>query len=137
MKPAFRRRHSCSLILATLAAALVATALSGQTDRLPKVVASANHTLIILPSGAVKVFARSNEAGQLGLGVVGWNDWDHHSSGMAESEKTETERCKFHNSQIVASSSRAPATSLDQYDDPPTIDKQSLPLLMSGCLLIR
>lgn len=37
-------------------------------------VASANHVLIILPSGAVKVFAKSNEAGQLGLGVVGGND---------------------------------------------------------------
>ena len=60
-----------------LAAALVAPALSGQLAKLPKVVASANHTLIILPSGAVKVFAKSNEAGQLGLGALGRNDWDH------------------------------------------------------------
>jgi len=70
-------RYSCSLVLGTLAAALVATVLSGQLRKLPKVVASANHTLIILPSGAVKVFAKSNEAGQLGSGVLGRNDWDH------------------------------------------------------------
>jgi alpha-tubulin suppressor-like RCC1 family protein len=77
MKTACLRRLSCALVLATIGAALVAPALSGQSAKLPRVVASANHTLIILPSGAVKVFARSNEAGQLGLGALGRSDWDH------------------------------------------------------------
>ena len=51
--------------------------MSAQPGKRPKVVAAANHTVIILPSGAVKVFARSNEAGQLGVGVLGRTGPDH------------------------------------------------------------
>ena len=77
MRTADSRRSSRVLVLATLAAMLVAPGTSAQPGKLPKVVASANHTLIILPSGAVKVFARSNEAGQLGSGVLGRGGSEH------------------------------------------------------------
>jgi hypothetical protein len=44
------RRLSRALVLATLAATLVVPGMSAQSGKLPKVVASANHSLIILPS---------------------------------------------------------------------------------------
>ena len=77
MKKTCAERILCSLALVILGAAVGATPLSVQSTRLPKVIASANHTMIILPSGQVKVFGRSNEMGQLGLGVGGGNDWAH------------------------------------------------------------
>lgn len=77
MSTANPRRSLRVLVLAAFAAALVAPGMSAQPGKLPRVIASANHTLIILPSGAVKVFARSNEAGQLGVGVLGRTGPDH------------------------------------------------------------
>ncbi|HEU4391758.1 MAG TPA: hypothetical protein VFV34_28490 [Blastocatellia bacterium] len=83
MKACESRRTPYYAIATTLAAVAIqiasgiSTHATPQSTRLPKVVASANHTLIILPSGKVKVFARSNEAGQLGLGVISGKDSSH------------------------------------------------------------
>lgn len=58
------------LVPSLLALPLAAPAFA-ESPRLPKVFASPSHGLIVLPSGAVKVFGKDNNSGQLGLGALG------------------------------------------------------------------
>ncbi|MBZ5528794.1 MAG: hypothetical protein LAN71_12945 [Acidobacteriia bacterium] len=62
---------ACFFLLLTALCFSPAPALAADSPRLPKVVASATEGMIILPSGAVIVFAKSNDYGELGQGSIG------------------------------------------------------------------
>ena len=61
----------CLLLLLTAVCFSPAPAVAADSPRLPKVVASSSEGMIILPSGAVIVFAESNDYGELGQGTLG------------------------------------------------------------------
>ena len=62
---------ACLFLLLAAHCSSPAPAVAADSPRLPKVVASATEGMIILPSGAVKVFAKSNDYGELGQGTLG------------------------------------------------------------------
>ncbi|MBZ5703099.1 MAG: hypothetical protein LAN84_14800 [Acidobacteriia bacterium] len=62
---------TCLILFLAAPCLFPAPAIAADSPRLPKVVAGATEGMIILPSGAVTVFAKSNDYGELGQGTLG------------------------------------------------------------------